>query len=71
MINFELRSKHYLNMISAQQRLLSNKVSEVPYQVEDNLFGLLFTNTFAEMTAQENDVEGESMIDFTGGRHFT
>lgn len=38
MVNFELRSKHYLNMIS-----------DVQSQLEDVLFGELFTTTYKEM----------------------
>ena len=30
MVNFELRSKHYLSMISQQQKRLLSKVSDVP-----------------------------------------
>ena len=70
MVNFELRSKHYLNMISNQQRILSNKISEVPKQVEDELFSNLFVTTFSEMTAQETDIDSECIIDIKGGRNF-
>ena len=70
MVNFKLRAKHYLNMINAQQRLLSTKISEVQTQVEDPLFGNLFTTTYQEMTAQESENDAERMIDVTGGRSF-
>ena len=41
-VNFELRSKHYLAMISAQQRLLMSKLCEIPDELQDTTFSMLF-----------------------------
>ena len=68
MVNFELRSKHFIQMIIEEQRMLQTKPGEVPNQVSDELFASLFTTTYTEMMAEEGEIEGERMIDFTGGR---
>ena len=52
MVNFDLRSKVFINRIIREEAFLQNK-SEVPKQIEDRLFADLFTRTSGELLSQE------------------
>ena len=56
MVNFDLRSKVFINRIIKEESFLENK-SEVPNQIEDRLFADLFTMTSSELLSQENITE--------------
>ena len=65
-VNFELRSKHYLALIGEKQgRLLAQK-SEIPDELNDDLFGRLFLAVIEDMKQGEHD--GFDGLDPTGGR---
>lgn len=65
-VNFELRSKHYLAMISEKQSRLQSIKSEIPDQMNDNLFGRLFSAVYDDMS--QGDEDGFDGLDPTGGR---
>ena len=48
MVNFDLRSKVFINRILREESLLEAK-SEVPNSIEDKLFADLFTMTSKEL----------------------
>ena len=48
MVNFDLRSKVFINRIIKEESFLEAK-SEVPSQIEDRLFADLFTMTSGEL----------------------
>ena len=48
MVNFDLRSKVFINRILREETLLEAK-SEVPNSIEDKLFADLFTMTSKEL----------------------
>ena len=62
MVNFDLRSKVFIN------RILREAKSEVPNSIEDKLFAELFNMTSKELLSQEENTENEKNIDFQGGR---
>ena len=67
MVNFDLRSKVFINRILREETLLEAK-SEVPNSIEDKLFADLFTMTSKELLSQEENAENDKNIDFQGGR---
>ena len=48
-VNFELRSKHYLAMICEKQGRLMAVKSEIPDELNDDLFGRLFLAVIEDM----------------------
>ena len=66
MVNFDLRSKVFINRIIREESFLEAK-SEVPNQIEDRLFADLFTMTSGELLSQEaaNELEKHEI---SGGR---
>ena len=63
MVNFDLRSKVFINRILKEETLLEAK-SEVPNSIEDKLFADLFTMTSKELLSQEENTDNDKNIDF-------
>ena len=64
-VNFELRSKHFLTMIEEKQGRLLAMPSEIPDELDDRLFSQLFQAVIEDM--QKGD-EGFDGLDPSGGR---
>ena len=57
MVNFELRSKHFMSYIAAEQLKQQTTLSDVPKRVEDELFANLFQLVNNELKADSDDAD--------------